>query len=1216
MVLVASDGSVDRKGNPTMKGHSGGWKIANLLLVNQGLATLAFFGVSVNLVLFLTRVLEQDSAEAANNVSKWTGTVYLFSLVGAFLSDSYWGRYLTCAIFQLILVVGLVLLSISSGLFLIKPVGCGDGELLCVHPSPVGVAIFYLSIYLIAFGYGGYQPTIATFGADQFNELDPNEKQSKAIFFGYFYFALNFGSLFSNTILVYFEDSGQWTLGFLASMGSAIIGLLLFLLGTPSYRYFKPCGNPLKRVAQVFVATARKWNVIVPSNGDKLYELEGSESAIKGSRKILHSDEFGFLDKAATVTEKDLCGQNRINPWRLCTVSQVEEVKCVLKMLPIWLCTIIYSVVFTQMASLFVEQGEVMDTCTGSFNLPAASMSAFDIVSVLIFTGIYRRFLVPITGRFTRNPKGLTELQRMGIGLIIGLLAMVAAAVTEIERLKRVTLVTDSSSLSIFWQIPQYTLVGASEVFMYVGQLEFFNSQAPDGIKSFGSSLCMASISLGNYVSSLLVNVVMRITTTHDRSGWIPDNLNLGHMDRFYFLIAILTAIDFVIYLFLAKWYKSINLDMEGDEEKGKTTRAVSVLLRSHTFVICVKPKIIPFCRLFVRMFSSLFRSFFPKIRCVNGTVPDRILKVPNLIPDGSVDRNGHPAMEGHSGGWKIVNLILGKNCLATLAFFGVSVNLVLFLTRVLDQDNVEAANNISKWLGSVYLFSLVGAFLSDSYWGRYLTCAIFQLIFVLGLILLSISSWLFLIKPVGCGDGELLCVSPSSVGVAIFYVSIYLIAFGYGGYQPAIATFGADQFNELDPKEKQSKAVFFGCFYFALNFGSLFSNTILVYFEDSGHWTFGFLASMGSAIIGLLLFLLGTPYYRYFKPCGNPLKRVAQVFVATARKWNVIVPLNGEELYELEGSESAIKGSRKILHSDEFGFLDKAAIATEKDLCQQNKINPWRLCTVSQVEEVKCVLKLLPIWLCTIIYYVVYTQMDSLFIEQGAVMDTVMDTVTGSFNLPAASMAAFNIVSVLIFTGIYHRFLVPIIGRFTGNPKGITELQRMGIGLIIGLLAMVAAAITEIERLKRVIPESDSSSLSIFWQIPQYALLGASEVFMYVGQLDFFNSQAPDGIKSFGSALCMASISLGNYVSSLLVNIVMKITTTHDRSGWIPDNLNSGHMDRFYFLIAILTTIDFVIYLFCSKWYKSINLEKDDNEVKGVELKEQVGDNNILERV
>ncbi|QCE10995.1 solute carrier family 15 [Vigna unguiculata] len=83
----------------------GGAKVASLLLVNRALATLAFFGVGVNLVLFLTRVLGQDNVSAANNVSKWIGTVYMFSLIGAFLSDSYWGRYLTCTVFQLVFVL-------------------------------------------------------------------------------------------------------------------------------------------------------------------------------------------------------------------------------------------------------------------------------------------------------------------------------------------------------------------------------------------------------------------------------------------------------------------------------------------------------------------------------------------------------------------------------------------------------------------------------------------------------------------------------------------------------------------------------------------------------------------------------------------------------------------------------------------------------------------------------------------------------------------------------------------------------------------------------------------------------------------------------------------------------------------------------------------------------------------------------------------------------
>ncbi|KAL7174110.1 hypothetical protein ACSBR2_033378 [Camellia fascicularis] len=557
----------------------GGWNYAIVLLANQALATLAFFGVGVNLVLFLTRVLGQDNASAANNVSKWTGTVYLCSLIGAFLSDSYWGRYLTCAIFQLIFVAGLVLLSLVSWLFLLKPEGCGDGKQICIPTSSIGTALFYLAIYLVAFGYGGHQPTIATFGADQFDEKNPKEKVSKAAFFCYFYFALNVGSLFSNTIMVYYEDNGRWTLGFWVSTGSAVVALLSFLLGSRGYRYVKPCGNPLPRVTQVFVAATRKWNV-VPADKNELYELQGPKSAIKGSRKILHSDEFGCLDKAATLTEKDQ--GEPINPWRLCTVTQVEESKCIIRMLPIWLCTIIYSVVFTQMASLFVEQGVVMNSTIGNFHLPAASMSAFDICSVLICTGIYRHILVPVAGKLSGNPKGLTELQRMGIGLFIGMLAMVAAGITEIARLKNVIPGNHSSSLSIFCQIPQYVLVGASEVFMYVGQLEFFNGQAPDGIKSFGSSLCMASISLGNYVSSMLVNVVMGITARGDKPGWIPEDLNNGHMDRFYFLIAALTAADLVVYVFCAKWYKCINVEesdmdqVDNDEQAEEEEQVLS----------------------------------------------------------------------------------------------------------------------------------------------------------------------------------------------------------------------------------------------------------------------------------------------------------------------------------------------------------------------------------------------------------------------------------------------------------------------------------------------------------------------------------------------------------------------------------------------------------------------------------------------------------------
>ncbi|GAB4862035.1 hypothetical protein Ancab_037289 [Ancistrocladus abbreviatus] len=561
------DATVDRHGNPAVRATTGKWPVGVLILVNQGLATLAFFGVGVNLVLFLTRVMGQDNAEAANNVSKWTGTVYLCSLVGAFLSDSYWGRYKTCTIFQAIFVIGLVSLSLSSYIFLLHPHGCGNEQTPCNSPSSFHVALFYVSVYLVALGNGGYQPNIATFGADQFDEEDPKESRSKVAFFSYFYLALNLGSLFSNTILDYFEDEGIWAIGFWASTASAALALALFLIGTPCYRHFKPGGNPLSRFCKVFVAAIRNWKADVPPEGQGLYEMDAKVYPINGSRKMSHTEGFKFLDRAAVITETEdpVPEVNYLDdPWSLCTVTQVEEVKCIIRLIPIWLCTISYSVVFTQMASLFVEQGAAMKTTVFGFHIPPAAMSSFDIISVAAMIFLYRHFLDPLVTRMRK--KCLTELQRMGVGLIIAILAMVSAGTVEFFRLKYANkdcgnTCEEPSSLSILWQTPQYALIGASEVFMYVGQLEFFNGQAPDGLRSFGSALCFMSMSLGNYMSSVIVSIVMGISARDDMPGWIPGNLNKGQLDLFYFLLAGLTAVDFFVYLLVSNWYKHVKFE-------------------------------------------------------------------------------------------------------------------------------------------------------------------------------------------------------------------------------------------------------------------------------------------------------------------------------------------------------------------------------------------------------------------------------------------------------------------------------------------------------------------------------------------------------------------------------------------------------------------------------------------------------------------------------
>lgn len=248
------------------------------------------------------------------------------------------------------------------------------------------------------------------------------------------------------------------------------------------------------------------------------------------------------------------------NPWSLCTVTQVEELKSIIGLLPIWASGIVFATVYSQMSTMFVLQGNTMDQHIGPhFEIPSASLSLFDTVSVLFWAPIYDQFIVPLARKFTGHDRGFTQLQRMGIGLVISIFAMVVAGILEVVRLHYVRehgfFDVKQIPMSIFWQVPQYFLIGCAEVFTFIGQLEFFYDQAPDAMRSLCSALSLTTVALGNYLSTVLVTIVTKVTTKGGKLGWIPDNLNRGHLDYFYWLLAILSLLNFFVYLWIAKCY-------------------------------------------------------------------------------------------------------------------------------------------------------------------------------------------------------------------------------------------------------------------------------------------------------------------------------------------------------------------------------------------------------------------------------------------------------------------------------------------------------------------------------------------------------------------------------------------------------------------------------------------------------------------------------------
>ncbi|XP_071715489.1 protein NRT1/ PTR FAMILY 8.2-like [Rutidosis leptorrhynchoides] len=567
---------------------------------------------------------------------------------------------------------------------------------------------------------------------------------------------------------------------------------------------------------------------------------------------------------------------------------------------------------------------------------------------------------------------------------------------------------------------------------------------------------------------------------------------------------------------------------------------------------------------------------------------PDTYNKIETLeqedvyTKDGTLDYKNNPANKNTTGTWRACPYILGNECCERLAYYGMSTNLLLYFKYNLNQHSATASRNLSNWSGTCYITPLIGAFAADAYLGRYWTIAIFSVIYVFGMTLLTISASVTGLKPKCVSKED--CYA-TTTQVAVTYVALYLVALGTGGIKPCVSSYGADQFDDADEKERKHKSSFFNWFYFSINIGALIASSVLVWIQDNVGWGWGFGIPAVAMAIAVCSFFSGTRLYRNQKPGGSPLTRICQVIVASWKKRRVDLPADKSTLYEIRDNESAIVGSRKLDHTKKFSFLDKAAVQLESDHVKES-VDPWQLCTVTQVEEFKAIIKLLPIWATGIIFSTVYGQMSNLFVLQGSYMDINLN----SFQIPPAALSIFDTLSVIFWVPVYDQILVPVARKYTGNKSGLTQLQRMGTGLVISIFAMLAAGILEVVRLGIVKRNNyydlQNMPMSIFWQVPQYFLIGCAEVFTFIGQLEFFYQQAPDSMRSLCSALSLTTVALGSYLSSLLVTIVTNISTKGGKPGWIPDNLNHGQLQNFFWLLAILSVLNFGVFLLISRWY------------------------------
>ncbi|KAJ7945967.1 protein NRT1/ PTR FAMILY 4.6 [Quillaja saponaria] len=557
---------VDWRSRPAQKGRHGGMLAASFVLAVEILENLAYLSNASNLVLYLSKFMHFSPSTSANIVTNFMGTAFLLALLGGFLADAFFTTYCIYPISAAIEFMGLLLLTVQAHIPSLKPPTCFimNKNSPCPKVNGWDAVMLFAGLYLVAMGVGVIKGSLPPHGAEQFDEATSQGRKQRATFFNYFVFCLSCGALIAVTFVVWIEDNKGWQWGFSISTGTILISIPVFLLGSSTYRTKVPKGSPITTMFKVLAAaiynTCRgrnSTNAIMSMETSPSYTAESREEEESHATEKVQSqtptESLKFLDRALIKP---------VHPMIQCTVNQVEEVKIVIRILPILMSTIMLNCCLAQLSTFSVQQSATMNTKIGSLKVPPASLPVFPVLFIIILAPIYNHVIVPFARKVTKTEMGITHLQRIGTGLFLSIVAMAVAAIVEIKR-KKVAAeshLLDSSEplpITFLWVALQYLFLGSADLFTLAGMMELFFTEAPSSMRSLATSLSWASLAMGYYLSTVLVTIVNGVTAAYRHTPWLfGSNLNHYHLERFYWLMCVLSGLNFLHYLFWANRYQ------------------------------------------------------------------------------------------------------------------------------------------------------------------------------------------------------------------------------------------------------------------------------------------------------------------------------------------------------------------------------------------------------------------------------------------------------------------------------------------------------------------------------------------------------------------------------------------------------------------------------------------------------------------------------------
>ncbi|MBA0552057.1 hypothetical protein Goshw_024575 [Gossypium schwendimanii] len=453
---------------------------------------------------------------------------------------------------------GMILLWLTAMVPESKPPTCDLLTQRCRSPTAAQMSLLISSFVLISIGAGGVRPCSLAFGADQLDRRD-NPKNDRVLesFFGWYYASAAISVLIALTGIVYIQDHLGYRVGFGVSAILMLLSVLVFFIASPLYLKLNPSKSLLTGFLQVMVVAYKNRNLTFP-----LPDSTGSYHHRRDSNIAAPTHKLRFLNKACIIKNpgQDIASDGSAsNPWSLCAVEQVEELKALIKVLPLWSTGIIMSINLSQ-NSFPVLQASSMDRhLTTKFQIPAGSYGMFNIISLALWVILYDRAILPMASKLKGKPVRFSVKLRMGIGLFLTCLAMAVSAVVENARRRKAIREGFLNNphtvlnMSALWLVPQFCLNGLAEAFTAIGQTEFFYSELPKSMSSIAAALFGLGLAVANLLASVVVRIIDDITSRGGKEGWVSSNINKGRIDSYYWVLTILSVIN-LLYYFVCAW--------------------------------------------------------------------------------------------------------------------------------------------------------------------------------------------------------------------------------------------------------------------------------------------------------------------------------------------------------------------------------------------------------------------------------------------------------------------------------------------------------------------------------------------------------------------------------------------------------------------------------------------------------------------------------------